>query len=150
MQRLLAAALLASMGVLGNAHAAQADHVIATQAWIRLLPANLPAAGYVVLRNNDAAPATITSAHSNAYASAMIHQSMQDANGIDHMTMVDHLKIPAHGAVAFSPNGYHLMLEQATHAIKTGDHVTIALRFADGSELAVPFIVRPANAVDTN
>jgi copper(I)-binding protein len=42
------------------------------------------------------------------------------------------------------------MLEHATHPLKPGDSINIALSFADGSQLLVPFLVRPANAVDTN
>jgi copper(I)-binding protein len=135
---------------IGSADATQADHVTAVHAWIRLLPGDLPAAGYVTLQNNDVKPATIAAVHTSAYASAMLHQSTQDADGMSHMTMVDHLAIPAHGAVSLSPSGYHLMLEHASRPIKPGDGVNITLRFADGSQLSVPFLVRPANAVDTN
>lgn len=146
---LLALYLMSALTV-GSAQAAQANHITATHAWIRLLPGDLPAAGYVTLQNNDTTTATIASVHTTAYASAMIHQSTQEADGMSHMTMVDHLAIPAHGAVSLSPNGYHLMLEHASHPLKAGDSVNIALSFADGSQLPVSFLVRPANAVDTN
>ena len=149
-RRALFALLLIGALSAGNTLAAQADHVTAAHAWIRLLPGDLPAAGYVTLQNNDAKAATIAAVHTNAYASAMIHQSTQDADGVSHMTMVDHLAIPAHAVVSLSPNGYHLMLEHATHPLKPGDSINIALSFADGSQLLVPFLVRPANAVDTN
>jgi periplasmic copper chaperone A len=142
--------LFSSLLAMGSAQAAQADHVIATHAWIRLLPGDLPAAGYVTLRNDDATSATIASVQTNAYASAMLHQSTQDAGGMNHMTMVDHLAIPAHGVVALSPSGYHLMLQHALHSLSPSDSVKITLTFADGSQLPVSFIVRPANAVDTN
>ncbi|RUL66463.1 copper chaperone PCu(A)C [Dyella dinghuensis] len=135
---------------IGSAYAKQANHVTAEHAWIRLLPGDLPAAGYVTLQNNDAKAATIAAVQTNAYTSAMIHQSTQDADGMSHMAMVDHLAIPAHAAVSLSPSGYHLMLEHASHPVKPGDSVNVTLRFADGSELPVSFLVRPANAVDTN
>lgn len=135
---------------IGNTYATQADHVTADHAWIRLLPGDLPAAGYVTLQNNDAKVATMAAVQTNAYTSAMIHQSTQYADGMSRMTMVDHLAIPAHATISLSPSGYHLMLEHASHPIKPGDSVNITLRFADGSELPVSFLVRPANAVDTN
>ena len=134
----------------GSAHAAQADHITASHAWIRLLPGDLPAAGYVTLQNSDTKAATIAAVHTSAYTSAMLHQSTLDADGMGHMAMVDHLAIPAQGAVSLSPDGYHLMLEHASHPLKPGDSVNITLSFADGSQLPVPFLVRPANAVDTN
>jgi copper(I)-binding protein len=146
---LLALLFMAALPI-GGTYAAQADHVTATHAWIRLLPGDLPAAGYVTLQNNDAKAATIAAVQTDAYALAMLHQSTQDADGMSHMTMVDHLAIPAHAAVSLSPSGYHVMLERASHPLKPGDNVNITLRFADGSQLPVPFLVRPANAVDTN
>lgn len=150
MRRAPLALLFTGMLTVGSAQATQADHVSATHAWIRLLPGDLPAAGYVTLQNDDATAATIASVHTNAYASAMIHQSVRDAGGMSHMTVVNRLTVPAHGAVSLSPNGYHLMLEHASHPLKPGEKVDITLNFADGSQLPVSFLVRPANAVDTN
>jgi periplasmic copper chaperone A len=146
----LLALLFVGLLPIATTQAAQADHVTATHAWIRLLPGDLPQAGYVTLQNDDAKAATIANVQTDTYASAMIHQSTQDADGMSHMTMVDHLTIPAHAAVSLSPNGYHLMLEHASHALKPGDNVSVTLRFADGSRLPVLFLVRAANTVDTN
>jgi len=126
-------------------HASQADQVKATHAWIRLLPANLPAGGYVTLDNQGATAATLVSAHSDAYASLMLHQSTTDAAGNSAMHMLDRLVIPAHGQVSLVPAGYHLMLQQAAHPLQPGDTVAITLDFADGSHLRVPFLIRPAN-----
>jgi periplasmic copper chaperone A len=134
----------------GGAHATQAAQVTASHPWIRLLPGDLPAGGYVELRNGGASSAVLIGAHSKMYASVMLHQSTQDAAGMDRMSMVSQLAIPAHGAVALSPAGYHLMLEQAASPPKMGDTVEITLDFADGSHLPVAFLVRPANAIDAN
>lgn len=141
-------ALLLALAVLlpFRSEAAQADHLKASNAWIRLLPANLPAGGYVTLQNEAASSATLVSVHTAAYASAMLHQSSANQEGSSTMRMLDRLAIPAHGQVALEPAGYHLMLEQATHPLKPGDKVDITLDFADGSHLPVEFLVRPANA----
>jgi periplasmic copper chaperone A len=134
----------------GSAHATQATQVTASRAWIRLLPGDLPASGYVDLSNSGASNAVLIGAHSKTYASVMLHQSTQDAAGMERMSMVSHLPIPAQGKVALSPAGYHLMLEQAASAPKIGDTVEVTLDFADGSHLPVRFLVRPANAIDAN
>lgn len=131
-------------------YAAQADHVTASHAWIRLLPGGLPAGGYVTLQNDGTTTATLISAQSAAYASVMIHQSVQEADGTNRMAMIGRLMIPAHGDMSLAPASYHLMLQQASHPLKPGDSVDITLNFADGSRLPVHFLVRPANAVDTN
>jgi len=134
----------------GSAHCTQAGQIAASHAWIRLLPGDLPAGGYVALRNSGADGVVLIGAHSKTYASVMLHQSIRDAAGMDRMVMVRHLAIPAHGQVALSPAGYHLMLEQASSAPKVDGTVQITLDFADGSHLPVAFLVRPANATDAN
>ncbi|GLQ90047.1 copper chaperone PCu(A)C [Dyella flagellata] len=128
--------------------ATQADQIKASHAWIRLLPANLPAAGYVTLDNQGSSAATLVSARSAFYASVMLHQSATDTTGSSSMRMLDRLTVPAHGEVSLAPAGYHLMLQEATHPFKPGETIDITLDFADGSHLRVPFSVRPANAPD--
>src|SRR5271169_4361505 len=58
------------------ARAAPSDLTI-EDAWIRWLPANLPAAGYVRIRNAGAAPATLIGAASPAYTRVSLHRSAE-------------------------------------------------------------------------
>lgn len=139
--------LLAGLLFAGAAAAGDADHVTASRGWIRVMPGALPAGGYVVLENHGDRPVALSAASSSAYADVMLHKSSTDT-GMGRMEKVDALPIPAHGKVALSPGGYHLMLMKATGAVKVGDKVSIELRFADGSTLAVPFEAKPANTVD--
>jgi copper(I)-binding protein len=132
----------------GTLLAAQADRVTASDAWIRLLPAKLPASGYVTLHNTGPSAATLISAHSATYASVMLHQSSMGRGGMSNMSAVEQLVIPPQGKVTLAPAGYHLMLEQVSRLLTPGDRVDIILDFADGSHLLVHFLVRPANAAD--
>ena len=141
----LLAALLTGLLTAGGALAAQADQVRASQAWIRVLPDALPAAGYVTLRNDGEQPAILRGASSPAYAQIMLHRS-DTSSGMSHMSMLDRLTIPAHGQVALAPAGYHLMLMDAATPVKAGQTVTLTLRFDDGSTLATDFLAKPANA----
>ena len=127
------------------AQASEAEHVRASQAWIRVLPGDLPAGAYVTLQNDGNEAATLHAARSDVYASAMLHKSSEDG-GTSRMAMVDNLSIPAHGAVQLSPGGYHLMLMKASHPVKPGDKVKVTLTFSDGSTLDADFLARPANA----
>ena len=138
--------LLAGLACAGTAHATQADHVQASGAWIRVLPGNLPAGGYVTLRNDGDQPAVLQGASSTAYGSVMLHQSSTDT-GMGRMRMVDQLAVPAHGQVALAPGGYHFMLMDAGKPVQPGQAVQITLRFADGSTLATDFLAKPANAL---
>lgn len=138
--------LFAGLFCAGAVHATEADHVRATDAWIRVLPGDLPAAGYVTLHNDADQPAVLQGASSAAYGSAMLHQSSTET-GMGRMRMVDHLDVPAHGQAALAPGGYHFMLMHAARPVKPGQTVQITLRFADGSTLATDFLAKPANAL---
>lgn len=139
--------LLVGLAATHPAHADQAAQVKAAHAWIRLLPAGLPAGGYAQLHNDGDQPAVIQGASSPRYAQVMLHESTT-AGGMGRMKRVDHFTVPAHGDALFAPGGYHLMLMQAPTPVATGESVPVTLNFADGSHLQVDFLVRPANALD--
>ncbi|WP_430390754.1 copper chaperone PCu(A)C [Dyella sp. 20L07] len=142
---LLAAGLLLTAGV----HATEAEHVRASQAWIRVLPGDLPAGGYVTLENTGDQPATLRTIISPSYGNVMLHKSSTEG-GVGRMAMVDSLAIPTHGKVELAPGGYHLMLMKAIAPVKVGDKVKLTLRFNDGSTLDADFVARPANAIDAS
>ena len=138
--------LLAGLFGAAIAHASQADHVHAGDAWIRVMPASLPAGGYVTLRNDGDEAVVLDGASSAAYGSVMLHKSSTDT-GMGRMRMVDHLSVPAHGRVALAPGGYHFMLMDAAKPVQPGQTVQVTLHFADGSTLATDFVAKPANAL---
>lgn len=144
---MLRSLLFTALLIPGLASATQAQHVKASNAWIRLLPANLPAGGFVTLQNDSDQAVALRGASSAAYGSVMLHKSSTDG-GMGRMEMVDSLTVPAHGKAALSPGGYHLMLMNAPKALAVGDKVMVTLLFGDGSKSDVTFVVRPANAVD--
>jgi periplasmic copper chaperone A len=129
------------------AHAAGAAQAIAVKnAWIRWLPNNLPAAGYVTLANNSDKPIDLVDISSADYGSAMLHQTVSSGS-TQKMVMVDKLTVPAHGEAQIAPGGYHVMLEDAKHKIAPGDTVHLKLRFSDGETVDTAFPVKsPAQA----
>ena len=144
---LLAGVMLTGLSLTSGVHAAAADHIVASHAWIRVLPGNLPAGAYVTLENNGDQPVALSGASSTAYAEVMLHQSSNEG-GMSRMAMLESLAVPAHGRVLLAPAGYHLMLMKATQSVKPGDTVKLNLRFTDGSTLATDFLARPADALD--
>ncbi len=113
-------------------------------AWVRWLPANLPAAGYATIRNDGDRAVKLTGADSPDYGMTMLHRSTHK-NGSDSMTMVDEIVVPAHGSMSLAPGGYHLMLTEPKHPIKPGDTVHVSLHFSDGETLEAAWPVEPAN-----
>lgn len=147
MKPLALSMLLSGLLLAGGARAADADHVRASHAWIRVLPGALPAGAYVTLENDGDRPVALRGAGSTVYAEVMLHRSSR-AGGMSRMSMVDALNVPAHGKAELAPAGYHLMLMQPNAPVKPGDTVTLTLQFGDGSTLATDFVARPANALD--
>jgi periplasmic copper chaperone A len=137
--------LLFSLGIAGVAAGDTAPGVTVTEAWIRWLPANLPAGGYLTLRNDGSRTQTLTAVSSTDYRDITLHRtSMQDH--VSTMQPVQQVAIPPHQSLSFAANGYHIMLEHATRSLQPGDRVSMTLRFADGSTLDVPFDVRRPDA----
>lgn len=117
----------------------------ASQAWIRVLPGDLPLAGYLVLTNRGERTLTLVGVHSPAFRQIEIHQSL-DQSGVARMMMVERVAIAPGGQLAFAPGGYHLMLFGRTRALQVGDEVPVTLEFADGEQLTVRFALRAATA----
>ncbi len=124
---------------------AAAANLEAEDAWIRWLPADLPAAGYLKLSNTSGDPATLIGASSPAYTQVSLHRSLEEG-GRMQMKPVERITIAAHSSLDFAASGYHMMLMQATKPLKPADHVPITLHFADGSTLLVQFEVRKPDA----
>ncbi|MCY0388528.1 copper chaperone PCu(A)C [Robbsia sp. Bb-Pol-6] len=152
-RRRLLAALLFSVGSIGLAHAAEtarsAVHaperaapqspVRVSHAWIRWLPSQLPAAGYMVLENTGERPLDLIGVASPDYADVMLHRTLRNG-ATTTMEMTPTLALPPHEKVAIAPGGYHLMLEKPTRALAPGATVQLELRFSDGAAMrtAVP------------
>nr|WP_242538682.1 copper chaperone PCu(A)C [Trinickia acidisoli] len=135
--------LLGACALMSPLAAAASDHAItATNAWVRWLPSNLPAAGYVTLTNSSGKNIDLTEITSPDYGSAMLHRTVSNGS-TTNMIMVDKATVPAHGSLAIAPTGYHIMLEAPTRKIAPGATVHLKLKFSDGETLDTPFAVKP-------
>jgi copper(I)-binding protein len=110
-------------------------------AWIRWLPAGLPAAGYLTLTNTGDKPLALDGASSPSYGDVSIHRSVRHGT-TETMTPVKDLTLEPHQTVAFESTGYHLMLMRPATAVDTAARIRITLHFSDASSLTVPFKLR--------
>ncbi len=112
-------------------------------AWMRMIIASRPAAGYFTLTNDSATALSLVAASSPGCGTLMLHKSMT-MNGQDMMVMEKSVPLPAHGKVVFAPGGYHLMCMQPGPAVKPGATVPVTLRFSNGKAITARFPVLDA------
>ncbi|BAU77220.1 copper chaperone PCu(A)C [Metapseudomonas furukawaii] len=110
----------------------------AKDARLRLLPGNLPAAGYFSLTNTGTESVVLTGAQSPTYAEVMMHRSAIE-NGTASMQHIEKVEVAPGATVNFASGGYHLMLMQRRQPVALGDKVEVTLQFADGQSLPVTF-----------
>jgi copper(I)-binding protein len=140
--------LVLCMGLLGGAAAGAAPpgaDIQVKEAWIRWLPANVPGGGYMTVINAGPATRVLTGASSPDYGEVSMHQTRL-RNGMNEMSAVESIELRPGIPVRFAEGGYHLMLMQPKRSLKPGDRVLIALRFAQGPSVEVPFEVRAGNS----
>jgi len=102
--------------------------------WMRYLLPSVPAAGYMVLRNDSGSDVVVTGASSPACGMLMLHKSADDS-GMAMMMDVQSITVPAHESITLAPGGYHLMCMQPV--MKVGDKVAAVLSFEDGATESV-------------
>lgn len=132
------ALLLAALA--GPRAAATPAAISITHPWMRFLTLKIPAAGYFTLHNNGAQPVVLTGARSPDCGQLMLHRSIVRGT-TSSMVTVRSITVPAHGAVAFQPGGYHLMCMSPSTAISPGARVPVTLTFRRMAPLTTNFAV---------
>ncbi len=120
-----------------------AGNITVTGAWLRLLPGDLPLAGYARVTNASGHALTLIGASSPAFSDVQLHRSVVH-DGMDEMLHLDAIKIEAGKTLDFAPGGYHLMLFDRRHPLHTGQHVSVTLKFTDGTQYTADFVVKGA------
>lgn len=141
----LVACMLAWIRVSGRAPGAQDAPVQIRDAWVRWLPGDLPAGGYLTLINSGDRPSSLVGASCPDYAAVSLHRS-RNVGGTARMMPVHDITVAAHSTLAFAAQGYHLMLTHPRKPLKPGDRIPVTLSFAGGSSVTVLFELRPPAA----
>jgi len=123
--------------------AAAATDVVVNHAWIRLLPGDLPLAGYMDFANTGPATLVLSGATSPEFRDIQIHRSL-DRGGMEEMRRVPGLHIWPGQTARLAPGGYHLMLMGRRKPLQVGDRVPVTLVFSDHERVLMEFRVRGA------
>jgi copper(I)-binding protein len=126
------------------AHADPAALVV-QNAWARKPPGADTAAVYFVLKNQSAKPVTVVGATSTLATHVMMHESSL-VDGQSRMRMRDKVTIAPGKAVAFAPEGLHVMLSGFKYDVIVGDTMHVILQLQDGGRVDVAALVRPLGA----
>lgn len=118
--------------------------VTVSDARLRLLPGDLPMAGYFVLHNGSDHAVQLTGAACSAFRMVMMHRTVHD-NGMDRMVMVKAIMVAPGKSVEFAPGGYHLMMMHRKHPMHLGDKVPVILH-VNGKGMQIEFQVVGATA----
>lgn len=116
-----------------------------SDAWLRYIPGGAPSGGYFTLTNRGDKPLSLVGAECADFGMVMIHRTIE-RGGMSTMRPVHELTVTPGKSVEFAPGGYHLMLMRPRHPLRPGGRLPVTLRFADGSSLAVEFVVKSPQA----
>lgn len=112
-----------------------------TPGWVRLVPPVVKdTAAYLTLENRGRLPLRLVGAETEVAKRVSMHQDHREHRGgqvVLGMRPIPYLDIPPGSKVEFRPGKYHFMLEGLKRPLKTGEKVTLVLRFQDGSRLKV-------------
>lgn len=114
-----------------------------SQCWVRALPAPLPSAVYLRIRNGGATPVTLVAADAPGFGHVMLHQT-QTADGVASMHHVTGVAVAPGTTVALEPGGYHVMLEQPASELSVGESLTLALGFEGYAPRSIDCEIRSA------
>lgn len=137
---MIRSALVAALLLSASAAMAQpAGPVGVDAAWARATTGGDTSAAYVTLSGHGT-PASLIGVSTPDADMAMLHESTDD-HGVSRMRDVATFDVPARGTAAMRPGGVHIMLMMLHHPLRSGDHLPLKLRFADGEEIETTAIV---------
>lgn len=109
-------------------------------AWIRLMPPNVPTTAAYASISSDKAD-QLVSVSSEVAGKAEIHETSME-NGMMNMRPIGSVYLEAGSVVELKPQGKHIMLIDLTRALKEGEQVNLELEFAESGKHSVSFTVR--------
>ena len=112
------------------------------EAWVRAVAGpNVNTAAYMTLHNTGSAPDRLTGARSDIARMTGLHRTTIDEKGLARMGEVEALDLPAGGAVALEPGGFHIML-MGVGSLVEGDTFEITLLLEGSGPLDIAAEVR--------
>jgi copper(I)-binding protein len=113
--------------------------------WVRAAPESAKVlAAYLTIENTTDTPDVLTGVEGKAFLKVEVHRT-EIKDGIARMAAVGPVEVPAHGKVALTPNGMHLMLMGADKSVRNTEKIELTLKFKNAGSVvtALPKKVAP-------
>jgi len=126
------------------AAAATAGSLTFDGAWARPTPEGTTlTAGYLKITNHGDKPDTLVGASTPVAASAELHESAVDAEGVMTMRALENgLEIKPGETVELKPAGAHIMIFGVKEPLKEGQTIPVTLTFKSAGTVEVPFVIK--------
>jgi copper(I)-binding protein len=125
----------------GNATGGAASAVSVTDAWVQSPATDRTGAAYMVIQNRGSTADKLLSASTDICRVAELHET-HEMGGMMQMSPLASIEVPAGGKAELKPGGMHVMLIDLTRELKTGEKVTLKLKFEKAGEVTVTADVR--------
>jgi copper(I)-binding protein len=132
----------------GAVAATQADHVTASDAWVKSAASGMTAV-FGTLVNHGDAEARLESVTTDLAAKVELHETVGDGSGgVTMRPKEGGFTIAAGASHELAPGGDHLMLMGLTDPAVAGEEVRLVLHFADGSTRSMTALVKDFTGAD--
>ena len=119
-----------------------ATGIVINDPWIRSAPPNAPALGlFMQINNNSDKDIKLLSVNARGYKRIELHRTIMHS-GMMKMVKQDFMPIPAQGTLHVKLGSWHVMLIGPKRVPRTGETVTISLKFDNGTTQVVKALVK--------
>lgn len=126
--------------LLTSACSSQTSGIIIKEPWARMGIAGGNSAIYLQIENSSSEDDALLSASCNAAMMTELHMTRMMEDGTMKMEPQEKIPVPAGQTVELKPGGLHVMLMNLKQDLKTGDTITLKLKFEKNGviEIQVP------------
>jgi hypothetical protein len=146
MKKMFFALILTSL-LLTACGAAMPSEVSAMDFWARSGMKDGNSAAYMILQNGTDADDELIGASSDVAQAVELHLSQMKADGTMEMIQQQLISVPAGKAVELKPGSYHVMLIGLTRDLKTGDEISLTLKFKNRADITLTIPVMDAEGM---
>ena len=140
-------ALILTSLLLTACGAAMPSEVSAMDFWARSGMKDGNSAAYMILQNGTDADDELIGASSDVAQAVELHLSQMKADGTMEMIQQQLISVPAGKAVELKPGSYHVMLIGLTRDLKTGDEISLTLKFKNRADITLTIPVMDAEGM---